>query len=55
MKFLTNNNRKMKKEEEKKDEFDETDKCYLEYDEDGYLTCSYCHKVGAKCLMNVDY
>ena len=30
---------------------DETDKCYLEYDEDGYLTCSYCHKAGAKCLM----
>ena len=36
------------------DELDETDKCYLEYDEDGYLTCSYNHTIGAKCLINKD-
>lgn len=36
----------------KEEKIDETEKCYLEYDEDGYLTCSYCHKAGAICLMN---
>ncbi len=28
-----------------------TDNCYLEYDEDGYLVCSYNHKMGEECLM----
>jgi hypothetical protein len=28
-----------------------TDKCYLEY-VDGYLTCTYKHKPGDKCLMD---
>ncbi len=31
---------------------DETDKCYLMYDEDGYLVCSYNHTLGAECLLN---
>lgn len=31
---------------------DETDKCYLEYGEDGYLTCSFNHTAGAVCLMD---
>lgn len=30
---------------------DETEKCWLDYDEDGYLTCTYNHKAGAECLM----
>lgn len=38
----------MKKEENKKHS---TDNCYLEYDEDGYLVCSYNHKIGEDCLM----
>lgn len=29
-----------------------TDKCYLEYDEEGYLTCTYNHKIGEECLMH---
>lgn len=29
-----------------------TDKCYLIYDEDGYLICSHNHKAGEECLMN---
>ena len=33
---------------------DTTEDCYLEYDEDGYLTCSFNHKPGDKCLMNLD-
>jgi len=28
-----------------------TDNCYLEYDERGYLICSYNHKAGEDCLM----
>ena len=32
---------------------DETDNCYLEF-VDGYLTCTYNHKLGAKCLMDKD-
>ncbi len=31
---------------------DTTDDCYLEYDEDGYLTCSFNHKAGDDCLMD---
>lgn len=30
---------------------DETDKCYLEYVE-GYLSCTYNHEIGARCLMD---
>jgi hypothetical protein len=30
---------------------DETDFCHLTYDDMGYLTCSYNHTAGAKCLM----
>ena len=44
----------MNKKQKKARTFDETNKCYLEYDEDGYLACSYCHKVGAICLMNYE-
>lgn len=29
-----------------------TDDCYLEYDEDGYLYCSFNHKAGDECLMD---
>ena len=29
-----------------------TDKCYLVYDEDGYLTCMACHNRGEECLLN---
>jgi len=28
------------------------DDCYLEYDEDGYLTCSFNHKIGDECLLH---
>ena len=28
------------------------EKCYLEY-VDGYLTCTYNHKIGEDCLMNI--
>lgn len=28
-----------------------TDNCYLEYVE-GYLACTYNHKIGEECLMN---
>lgn len=28
-----------------------TDKCYLEYVE-GYLTCTFNHKIGEECLMS---
>lgn len=35
-----------------KEKLDETEKCYLEYDDDGYLTCTYDHTAGADCLMN---
>lgn len=31
-----------------------TDNCYLEYDEDGYLICSYNHKIGEECLIQQD-
>lgn len=31
---------------------DETEKCWLDYDEDGCLTCTYNHKAGAECLLH---
>lgn len=31
---------------------DETEKCWLDYDEDGHLTCTYNHKAGAECLLD---
>lgn len=31
---------------------DETEKCYLTYDEDGCLTCTFNHHAGAECLMH---
>jgi len=42
----------MNKYQDKKfNEWNETDKCYLAYDEYGYLTCNYDHKAGAICLI----
>lgn len=32
---------------------DTTEDCYLAYDEDGYLTCTFNHKAGDECLMNM--
>lgn len=34
------------------DEVTSQDNCYLDYNEDGYLTCTYNHKEGEKCLMS---
>jgi hypothetical protein len=34
---------------------DSTDNCYLEYNEEGFLTCTYNHKIGEKCLMHKEY
>lgn len=31
----------------------QTEKCHLEFDEKGYLTCSYNHKAGEDCLMKI--
>ena len=35
-----------------KKELHSTDKCLLDYDEGGYLTCTYNHAIGEECLMN---
>lgn len=37
----------------KEQTIDGTEKCYLEYDEDGYLVCSYNHKIGETCLGSI--
>ena len=34
-------------------EKESTDNCYLIYGDDGHLTCSYNHKSGEECLMNI--
>lgn len=35
------------------EQLDETEKCYLIYNENGYLDCNYNHKSGAWCLLTV--
>jgi len=28
------------------------EKCYLIYDEDGYLACNYNHSIGEECVLD---